>query len=76
LQLSERCELQVDPVKQALHTSGKNGKQVFIWNQPPTMFCLQPGGQTKDVEPLPIMAWAEGRSYEQRMEIPPFRATL
>jgi len=43
--------------KQALHTSGKNGKQVFIWNQPPAMFCLQPGGQAKDVEPLPIMAW-------------------
>jgi len=25
--------------------------------------------KAKDVEPLPIMAWAEGRSYEQRMEI-------
>jgi hypothetical protein len=62
----------VDPAsgKQALYTTGRNGKRVFIWNQPPKRCSVFSSVvKAKDVEPLPISGWAEGRSYEQRMEI-------
>lgn len=61
----------VDPTsgKQALYTSGSNGKRVFIWNQPPKRCSVfSQVVKVKDVQPLPITGWAEGRSYEQRLE--------
>ena len=62
----------VDPTsgKQALYTTGDNGKRVFMWNQPPKRCSVfSQVVKAKDVEPLPITGWAEGRSYEQRMEV-------
>jgi group II intron reverse transcriptase/maturase len=62
----------VDPSsgKQALFTTSGNGKRLFIWNQPPKRCSVfSPVVKAKDVKPLPISGWAEGRSYEQRMEI-------
>ena len=66
-----RTSYGVDPTsgKLALHTSGKNGKRIFIWNQPPKRCSVfSQVVNAKDVEPLPITGWAKGRSYEQRME--------
>ncbi len=67
-----RTSYGTDPTsgKQALHTTGQTGKRVFIWNQPPKRCSIfSHVVKAKDVEPLPITGWAEGRSYEQRMEM-------
>jgi len=68
-QLSERCE-QSGPNQweTSLAHQWQEREQVFIWNQPPKRCSVFSQVVAKDVEPLPIMAWAEGRSYE-RMEI-------
>jgi RNA-directed DNA polymerase len=72
-----RCSLQrvmrthygVDPKsgKKALYVIGSKGRRVFIWNKPP-QWCsvLSKAVTAKDIQPLPLMSWAQGRSYEQR----------
>ncbi len=62
----------VDPKsgKRALHTSSQAGKCTYLWNKPPRRASLfNSVVKAKDVQPLPITAWAFGRSYEQRMEV-------
>ncbi len=62
----------VDPKsgKRALHTSSQAGKCTYLWNKPPQRASLfNSVVKAKDVQPLPITAWAFGRSYEQRMEV-------
>lgn len=53
--------------KRALYITNSKGKRVFFWNKPPQkLSVLSHAVSAKDTQPLPIMAWAEGRSYEQR----------
>jgi group II intron reverse transcriptase/maturase len=60
----------VDPVtgKRALYTT-KGGKRVYLWNKPPPRQSLfQVAVAAKDIQPLPIVNWTTGHSYEQRVE--------
>jgi hypothetical protein len=64
-----RTHYGVDPKsgKQAVYVTGSRGQRVFIWNKPP-QWCsvLSKVVTAKDIQPLPLMSWAQGRSYEQR----------
>ena len=64
-----RTHYGVDPKsgKKALYVTGSRGRRVFIWNKPPP-WCsvLSKVVKAKDIQPLPLMSWAQGRSYEQR----------
>ncbi len=62
----------VDPKsgKRALYTRNQAGKCTYLWNKPPQRCSLFTRVvKAKDVQALPITAWACGRSYEQRMEV-------
>jgi Group II intron, maturase-specific domain len=64
-----RTHYGVDPIsgKKALYVTGSGGKRVFIWNKPPQRCSvLSKVVKAKDIQPLPLMSWAQGRSYEQR----------
>jgi len=64
-----RTHYGVDPKsgKKALYVTGSRGRRVFIWNKPPP-WCsvLSKVVKAKDIQPLPLMSWAQGRSYAQR----------
>jgi hypothetical protein len=67
-----RTHYGVDPSsgKKALYVTGSRGKRVFIWNKPPQRCSvLSKVVKAKDTQPLPLMSWAKGRSYEQRQAL-------
>jgi hypothetical protein len=64
-----RTHFGVDPTsgKQALYVTGSRGQRVFIWHKPPPSWCsVFKVVNAKDIQPLPLTSWAQGRSYEQR----------
>ncbi len=67
-----RMHYGVDPSsgKKALYVTGSRGKRVFIWNKPPQRCSVfSKVVKARDTQPLPLMSWAEGRSYEQRQAL-------
>jgi group II intron reverse transcriptase/maturase len=67
-----RTHYGVDPTsgKKALYVTGSRGQRVFIWNKPPQRrSALSKVVTAKDIQPLPLMSWVQGRSYERRQEL-------
>jgi hypothetical protein len=59
--------LELTELEQALYVTGSGGQRVFIWNKPPSWCSVfSKVVNAKDIQPLPLMSWAQGRSYEQR----------
>src|SRR5262249_35704865 len=69
----------VDPIsgKKALYVTGSRDKRVFIWNKPPQRSSvLSKVVNAKDIQPLSLTSWAQGRSYQQRQALNSARARM
>lgn len=67
-----RTHYGVDPKsgKKALYVVGSGNKRVFIWNKPPKRCSVfSKVVKARDTQPLSLMSWAKGRSYEQRQRL-------
>jgi group II intron reverse transcriptase/maturase len=67
-----RTHYGVDPQtgRRALYITQPDGKRLFIWNKPPKRrSVLAAWVSAQDTRPVVITSWAEGRSYEQRLEL-------
>ncbi len=67
-----RTHYGIDPAsgKRALYVTDKRGKRVFFWNKPPQRQSVYSRVvSAKDIRPLPLMSWVEGRSFERRQAL-------